>query len=272
MKTNYKDITVLNFSLIRNILICGDIHGDFNLLVNKICCQFELTDTLVVVAGDCGFGFEREGYYENIYNKNKRKLDEANNYIVFVRGNHDNPAYFTNEHINYERFMTVPDYTVIEVSGRTILCIGGAVSIDRNYRIDCQNRLNIKHYHGPEELKPGYYWQNEMPVYDEEKLNQISERFIIDTVVTHTAPDFCESRNKNGIKSFIKSDEKLKDDVKQERLIMTQIYHKLNELNQPLSYWFYGHFHKSNTELIDDVYFKMLNIMECCELYCLGNI
>ena len=40
------------------LVVCGDIHGDFNLLVNKICVQYELKDTVVIVVGDCGFGFE----------------------------------------------------------------------------------------------------------------------------------------------------------------------------------------------------------------------
>ena len=37
------------------IVVCGDIHGDFNLLVNKVCVQYQMKDTLVIVAGDCGF-------------------------------------------------------------------------------------------------------------------------------------------------------------------------------------------------------------------------
>ena len=53
------------------LVVCGDIHGDFNLLVNRICVQYELKDTVVIVAGDCGFGFERKGYYENIVRRNK---------------------------------------------------------------------------------------------------------------------------------------------------------------------------------------------------------
>ena len=48
----------------KSIIVSGDIHGDFNLLVNKVCVQYQMRDTLVVVAGDCGFGFENKGYYE----------------------------------------------------------------------------------------------------------------------------------------------------------------------------------------------------------------
>ncbi len=50
---------IYDFPDCKCLVICGDIHGDFNLLVNKVCVQYQMKDTLVIVAGDCGFGFER---------------------------------------------------------------------------------------------------------------------------------------------------------------------------------------------------------------------
>lgn len=78
----------------KNIIICGDIHGEFNSLIYKLCIQYQLTDTLLIVAGDCGFGFEKPGYYENVFKRNSARLSKANNWIVMVRGNHDDPSYF----------------------------------------------------------------------------------------------------------------------------------------------------------------------------------
>lgn len=49
----------LTYPEAKSILVSGDIHGDFNDLVLKLCIQFQMTDTLLVVAGDCGFGFEK---------------------------------------------------------------------------------------------------------------------------------------------------------------------------------------------------------------------
>ena len=62
------------------------------------------------------------------------RLSKANNWIVMVRGNHDDPSYFNKEKIKHERCRTIPDYSIIQACGHNILCIGGAVSIDRNYR------------------------------------------------------------------------------------------------------------------------------------------
>jgi len=99
-----------------------------------------------------------------------------------IRGNHDDPAYFQEERIHHERFRCIPDYSVIQACGHNVLCVGGAVSIDRDYRKK----------HDSRHLRSGVasYWADEMPVYDKERLDSISQELKIDTVVTHTAPSF----------------------------------------------------------------------------------
>ena len=100
---------IYDFPNAKGIVDSGDIHGDYEALVYKCCYHYRLTETLIVVAGDCGFGFNRPGYYENIYTKLSSRLAKANNWIVFVRGNHDNPAYFDGQQVNHERWKAVPD-------------------------------------------------------------------------------------------------------------------------------------------------------------------
>ena len=99
---------------------------NFNQLVFKLCIQYQLTDTLLIVAGDCGFGFEKKEYYEQIVRRNAKRMNQANNWIVFVRGNHDNPAYFDGAMLNFKRFVAVPDYSILQVCNHTILCVGGS--------------------------------------------------------------------------------------------------------------------------------------------------
>lgn len=55
---------------------------------------------------------KREGY-ENIVRRNVKPMNKANNWIVFVRVNHDNPAYFDRCTFKHKRFMAVPDYAII---------------------------------------------------------------------------------------------------------------------------------------------------------------
>jgi len=61
---------IYSFPNARSIVVCGDIHGEFNSVIYKLCVQYQLTDTLLIVAGDCGFGFNKPGYYENIFKRN----------------------------------------------------------------------------------------------------------------------------------------------------------------------------------------------------------
>ena len=60
-------------------------------------------------------------------------LEKRNLTLLFIRGNHDNPAMFTDELFS-NRFRLLPDYSAIIVDNTTVLCIGGAVSVDRRFR------------------------------------------------------------------------------------------------------------------------------------------
>ena len=55
----------------KQVIVSGDIHGDFRTLVYKLCIQYGCTDTLLIVAGDCGFGFDKpillDLYAANVY-------------------------------------------------------------------------------------------------------------------------------------------------------------------------------------------------------------
>ena len=235
----------LKFPSAKSIVVSGDIHGDFNQLIFKLCVQYQLRDTLLIVAGDCGFGFENPGYYEDMAKRNSKRMSEANNWIVFVRGNHDNPAYFDGRTFKHRRLMAVPDYSVIQACGHTILCVGGGISIDRCYRMD--------------------KWEA-APVYDDRELSCINEKFAIDTVITHSAPSFCALQNKNFLMHYAASDAALLDDVQKERATMDDLYNRLLHDAHPLTHWYYGHFHQSWHSAIDEVLFSMLDVMEFREV------
>lgn len=245
----------------KQVLVSGDIHGDFKDVVFKLCVQYGLRDTLLIVAGDCGFGFEKPGYYDMVYNQVADRLRKANNWVVYVRGNHDDPSYFAEEKISHVRWRCVPDYSVIQACGHNVLCVGGAVSIDRyDRRQENARRRERRH------SQTAVWWQNETPVFLPEKMDAIPEDIRIDTVVTHTAPSFCELMGKQGLKSWAVNDPALIQDVEIERQTIDKIFQYLKRHDHPVKRWYYGHFHQSWNGQREGVLFSMLDIEEFKEI------
>lgn len=175
-----------------------------------------------------------------------------------IRGNHDNPAYFQEQRINHERFRCVPDYSIVTACGHTIFCIGGAISIDRTYRLAADSR--------PHSAQKACYWADEMPRFDEDALAEINAKYKVDAVVTHTAPSFCELITKDGLMGWASRDATLLEDCERERAILDQIFESLLEAGHPITHWYYGHFHQSWSATINGILFSMLDIMEFKEL------
>lgn len=258
-------MNTFDFPNVRSIVVVGDIHGDFNKLIHKCCIRYKVRDALIVVAGDCGFGFEKPGYYDYVYERNRKYLSGMNCWLVMVRGNHDNPVYFNGLNcIRHERFMTVADYSVLTACGHTILCVGGAISLDR------MMRMNSPYYRPvsmEDPLRPNIYWPDEPPFFNEGILDEISRSYAIDMVISHTAPSLCERIVKQGLYYFSVDDETLMTDVATERHTFDQLHDYLVRHAHPLRQWFYGHFHQSWHYEIDGVTYNMLDIMEFREAF-----
>lgn len=246
-------------STFSNLCVCGDIHGEFKTLIHNLK-RFNIVNSVIIIAGDCGIGFEKEEYYHQLYNSICKHLDKANNILLCVRGNHDDPAFFDGSMIDFERMKCIPDYSVVSAAGHKVLCIGGAVSIDRMPRLSEMAMAYIK----GDKPRP-IYWENEAVRFDDEAFSELSA-LNIDTVVTHTAPSFCNITKKPNIDCFLVSDEDLQNDLNIEKMTMDKIFQRLMDDNHPLQAWYYGHFHSSQTEFINNVKYCLLGIEEIREV------
>ena len=273
---------IYQFPAARRIAVAGDIHGYFEQLVYRCCVLYGMTDTLIVVAGDCGFGFLNAGYYEAIYRRCRKRLTEYNNWIVFVRGNHDNPAYFDGQQVAYDRWRAVPNYSVLQACGRTILCVGGAVTIERKDRIRCAwfnkryqwdrtSAVMLKRFTGclpkafqlsDSPLARNIYWPSEAPVYNTIQLYAIDAAYDIDMVISHSAPSVFYPDRIDSLRNYWYKDSTLYSEVLAERQVFDGILTFLQERGHPLRDWYYGHFHLSWNGVKNGVRYHLLNAKE----------
>lgn len=277
------------------VICIGDIHGDFNGIVGYIK-QHDIKNSIIIVCGDVGIGFNKDQYYKETFAKiTKKTLVKYNDYVILIRGNHDKKECFDNKLYNTKRIKAVPDYSIISMYPMddpemvtlpfNVLCVGGAISIDRKWRKAKNNSLSMQYmfYHYTDNSKsveellkesPRCYWEDEPNIYDEIKLAEIKENGLtIDAVATHTAPSFCEPTTKDGITSFLKEDIELESDLTDERSNMDKLYNKLIEDKHPISVWCYGHFHYHKYQNINNIRFFLLDMerngkIDGVELFC----
>lgn len=220
----------------------GDIHGDFQALHTLIK---KFNNVTFIIAGDCGFGFSP---LHKIVRMRKMNFDillkKQNIHLCFIRGNHDNPEWWTNENITQELcteyFTLVKDYTTILIGGKSILCIGGAVSIDR-----CLRKENVS------------YWKDEtlipIPYSTLNKVDILCTHAIITDALTYGI------LKDDTLNYYLKKDSNLASDLYKEELLLQQIHFMCKP-----DYWIHGHFHISNRS-----YYEGTNIisLNCNELY-----
>lgn len=236
------------------IFFLGDIHGNFNYIAGEIERK-KITDCTIIQVGDFGIGFTTPENDRRILEAFNNFLDQKNIVMYAIRGNHDNPKLFNGDH-QFDNLKLIPDYTVLELEYHKILCIGGAVSVDRVPRL---NEMQKAARYGS---KKEQYWFDEGFVFEEDKIKDLTG---IDILVTHTAPEWCVPDNRNGFGPFVEGfayyDNKLLEDLKIERDEVTKMF-KLLAQNNNIKHHFYGHFHRHDVTINGYTTHMLLDINE----------
>jgi len=232
------------------IAVIGDIHGTFEVLHTLLK---NVENCVVFIAGDCGFGFSDTKVFKikKMIAKNfDAFLEKRNLHLIFIRGNHDNPEYFLNEDIrkdiSNDRFILVPDYTYVEVDTTKILCVGGAVSVDRRFR-----KLNTDYWYGEEMSNVKHYAE--------------IKNMKIDVLITHAVDRDSIQCNLPPMPDWLKIsydvDKKLALDCDREHKICLELFDYYNP-----KLWYHGHYHITHRVPIKDSTIIGLNINEIAEI------
>jgi DNA repair exonuclease SbcCD nuclease subunit len=222
------------------IIIVGDIHGAYPKLRYDISRSY--TDAYIIQVGDFGFGFHKPNYYKTELEDVSKTLAKTNCHLYIIRGNHDDPSYFaeTNNPFEFDNITALADYSELSLLGKSILLVGGAVSVDRRFRQEGKSWWSDEDFN----LK----LEDQFPYKDRQ----------YDLVVTHTRPGVCGAfKGFDNIKHWCDQDPDLKNDLIDESQQLDYLY----ERTKPKD-WFYGHFHKSDITQYEDTRFRCINIDE----------
>lgn len=244
------------------IVLWGDTHHNWlnfiHLLEDK---QFENTNFIQV--GDFGVGLYSWETDNFLLTEMSKELQKTNCCLYIIRGNHDNPTWFKGKHSHWQpQIYFLEDYTVLSQGNKNILCVGGAVSIDRSVR-NHNDRKRIFE----ENFNPSWF-KNEIFVFDEAALTEIvNVAPTIDVVVTHTRPSiFPPFVLNHTVHHYARTDSKLLVDLAAETVLVQKVYDFLMDNDKRPSKWFYGHFHCSEVYDFDGCIGNVLGIDEFKEL------
>ena len=166
------------------IYITGDTHGDFR-NVARFCEKMQtIKDDVLIILGDAGIN-----YYGPEQDERKKKYLESLPITIFaIHGNHEMrpqtiPTYHEADwnggkvymEDDYPHILFAKDAELYKLNGLFTFVVGGAYSVDKNYRL----------LHGLA------WWPDEQP--SDEIKRQVEEKlegmdWEVDVVLTHTAP------------------------------------------------------------------------------------
>jgi DNA repair exonuclease SbcCD nuclease subunit len=209
------------------IYITGDTHIPIDihkLSTRNFPIQSKLTkDDYVIIAGDFGgvwYNPSSDKYKEDLYWQNW--LADKNFTILFVDGNHENhPLLNQLPLINMfggkvgkvnDSIYHLKRGEIYAIDNKTIFTFGGAVSVDKESRIDGIS-----------------WWEEEVASYQEmdygiEQLKKYNNE--VDYIITHC----CSTSTQNKIDEMYTED------------IMTKYFQYIED-NVKFKHWFFGHYH-----------------------------
>ena len=237
----------------KKLLLIGDLSSNFIKIItalnktyetkSKKQQSFDFNDYVMVVCGNCGFTSNNIEQYQKMLKPLNDILREHNNVLAFVRGNHDNPKYFsTNKYeLGFENIVFIEDYSVLKTINDMTLCIGGATSINRKWYI----KENARKKHLNPSSEDSVYWVDESVKEQREIASDLKESGLtINSIISHTCPLHflnVEYQTKYSTSDWLKNDASLKTDLEAEWSILDNMLESLSKENT-IEWWGCSHY------------------------------
>lgn len=219
------------------LLILGDTHGNHEEIARSYQRARDRKADAIVQVGD--FGAWEHADDGAFFDYVERWFDKTGIPMYWICGNHDNIAFVDKLYsITPGRFTVIrPGVYYIsrgtkwEWDGVTFMGVGGAVSIDKDFRLNRERGLPSPEWGQYEALPatgPRTMWWPEEQLSDEE-LEFVKSQGEADVLFTHDCPTNAPFRMR------------LKNDID------SQIHRqKMNEVGKSVKpkYWFHGHMHE----------------------------
>ena len=218
----------------KRVWITGDTHGDFDWLSSW--CHQEQTnkdEDLLIILGDAGIMYY--GQYREREENLKSIIQKCPITLLCVRGNHDaRPSSYENIQFvelesdpcvpngyyyesDYPNIWYVADGSMININNKHCLFIGGAYSVDKEYR-----------------QMMGWRWFKDEELTREEQMDILDkvDHHWFDYVFTHTCPYDWMPRD-----LFMKSIDQSK--------VSNDMEHFLTTVSEIIDFdtWYFGHYH-----------------------------
>ena len=207
--------------------ITGDTHGNFN-RIDYFCQRFETSkEDILCILGDAGINY----YLNKKDYMLKQVLQDMPITFFCIHGNHEERPFNISTYITkkwnggtvyyeeeFPNILFAKDGEIYNINGKSILVIGGAYSVDKEYRL----------------LKGWSWFKDEQPNKEIIKYieKQITKQRHFDIVLSHTCPIKTEPRH-----MFLPFIDQSKVD-KTTELFLQRVADWITFDN-----WYFGHFH-----------------------------
>ena len=211
----------------KRFFLTGDTHGNFN-RIDYFCQRFETSkEDILCILGDAGINY----YLNKKDYMLKQVLQDMPITFFCIHGNHEERPFNISTYITkkwnggivyyeeeFPNILFAKDGEIYNINGKSILVIGGAYSVDKEYRL----------------LKGWSWFKDEQPNKEIVKYieKQITKQRHFDIVLTHTCPIKTEPRH-----MFLPFIDQSKVD-KTTELLLQRIADWITFDN-----WYFGHFH-----------------------------